>query len=547
MENPPHRPQILSNQSFLQTLDINEEVLLIQKVWKYNSKNKLQERLFIITTKAIYNIYQNFANKLMPALCLIPCFSLVRRRIDITKVVAITISNHGYEFVLHVDSEDDYRLYSAKRSPIIQAINQAYTKEIGDSLLLFYFADEKNLNRYRRTNKGQPLKFSKDCAGFLNEKLLKKRLKALDEGTGIRQEAQTMFNRFDPNENVSVSDFFKLRKLGAGSFGKVYLVRKVSNGRLYAMKSISKEHLNNKGLIGHAEIEKYVLASNESPFLVKLDYSFQTPEKIYFVIDYKQGGDLYERMKKIRRLDEAQAKFYVAETILALEYLHSKEIVYRDLKPENVLIDQDGHICLTDFGTSKYLKDQKVTNTFIGTCDYMAPEIIKCTQNCSYGKSVDWWSLGVFLYELLVGVTPFCSKCNDENRIMDNILTKGVSFPIKSVILSVEVKDLLRKLLEKDPEMRLGAGGVQEIKDHEWFSDIDWNSVAERTMLPPYKPRAEDSNNDISSLESCSLEELEGMKTFRSSRFSSGVKGQGGFQHFNNAVMGMGRKTQDRN
>jgi len=469
--------------------------------------------------------------------------STVRRRIDITKLTGITISNQGYEFVLHVNSEDDYRLYSAKRTQIIQAICQVYTKELGNRSLLVEFANEKNLSKYR--TKGKDLALKK--ANLFEEKALRKRLQSLDEGSEMRLSTQTMFNRYKAKENVAVCDFIKLRKLGEGSFGKVYLVKKIDNERLYAMKSISRELLVNKGLVSHAEIEKFVLASNESEFLVKLDYSFQTPDKIYFVIDYKEGGDLYERFRKLRRFSEAEAKFYIAEVILALEYLHSKDIIYRDLKPENVLIDSEGHICLTDFGTSKSLKDeQKETNTFIGTCDYMAPEIIKSTE---YGKAVDWWSLGVFIYEILVGVTPFCCKSNDENKIMENILNKPVSFPVKNVILSAEAKDLITKLLEKDPEMRLGA---KEVKEHEWFSDIDWNLVLERRMKAPWKPGKVVECNEISSLESVlSSEDYEGESLMQRSRISSPrlKRSQkavgGGFQHFNSVAIG--EKITERN
>jgi len=467
--------------------------------------------------------------------------STVRRRIDIRKLTGITISNQGYEFVLHVNSEEDYRLYSAKRTQIIQTICQVYTKELGNHSLLVYFANEKNLSKYRTKGKDQALK----KANLFEENALRKRLKSLDEGSEMRLSTQTMFNRYKAKENVAACDFIKLKKLGEGSFGKVYLVKKIDNERLYAMKSISKEFLVNKGLVSHAETEKYVLTSNESEFLVRLDYSFQTPEKIYFVIDYKEGGDLYERFRQLRRFSEAEAKFYIAEVIMALEYLHSKDIIYRDLKPENVLIDSEGHICLTDFGTSKSLNDEKETNTFIGTCDYMAPEII---QGNEYGKPVDWWSLGVFIYEIIVGVTPFCCKSNDENKIMENILNKPVSFPVKNVILSAEAKDLITKLLKKDPEMRLGG---KEVKEHEWFSDIDWKIVLERRMKATWKPGKVVECPEISSLESViSSEDFEGESLMQRSRVSSPrmkkSKGPaGGFQHFNSVAIG--EKIMERN
>ena len=207
----------------------------------------------------------------------------------------------------------------------------------------------------------------------------------------------------------------------------------------------------------------------KSPFLVGLHYAFQTPDKLYFVLDFLNGGELYFHLRRKIRFDEKLAKFYIAEVILAIKCLHDSGIIYRDLKPENILLDHTGHIKLTDFGLSKLVEEEKQAFTFCGTPEYLAPEIIK---GKGHDKSVDWWSLGAILYEMLTGRAPFVNK--NKRKILIDVQTKQI---LMRKSFSPEVTDLLNHLLEKDPTMRLGYGKTdyREIMAHPFFAGLDWD------------------------------------------------------------------------
>jgi len=254
------------------------------------------------------------------------------------------------------------------------------------------------------------------------------------------------------------------------------------------MKSMHKEDLIDKKQIEHAKTEKFVLERNECPFLVSLEFAFQTPEKIFFVMEFKQGGELYHHLKNSRRFDEERAKFYAAEVVIALEYLHQIDVVYRDLKPENVLMDEQGHICLTDFGLSKTMKDEEKSTSIAGTPDYLAPEVLS---KAGHGKQVDWWTLGVFIYELIMGLPPFHDRDRRMNQIISNIMHKEVHFSTK-VEVSEDAQDIIKMLLKKDPEERLGKNGAKEIKEHKWFSNINWEELAAKKIVPPFVPEISD-------------------------------------------------------
>jgi len=197
-------------------------------------------------------------------------------------------------------------------------------------------------------------------------------------------------------EAVSAKDFDLLKVVGKGSFGKVLQVRKKDTGRIYAMKILQKKDIVERQEVAHTLSERNVLIQASSPFLVGLKFSFQTPDKLYLVLDYMNGGELFYQLQKETAFSEVRAKFYTAELVLALEHLHKYNIVYRDLKPENILLDGNGHIALTDFGLCKEnVAFDETTNTFCGTAEYLAPEVLT---GQGYGKPVDWWSLGILLY-----------------------------------------------------------------------------------------------------------------------------------------------------
>ncbi|EAS07917.2 Serine/Threonine kinase domain protein (macronuclear) [Tetrahymena thermophila SB210] len=302
------------------------------------------------------------------------------------------------------------------------------------------------------------------------------------------------FYSFDKSKK-SACDFKIVKKIGQGNFGTVYHVYCEADKKDYAMKIIHKNRIRDEKQKQHALNEKNILASNNHPFLLKLYYSFQDDQKLYLITEYVQGGDLYMNMKYKQKFTDREVLFYCSEIIVALEYLHSKGIIYRDLKPENVLLTKQGHIKLADFGLSKIknYKDER-SQSKCGTPDYIAPEIV-LGQN-GHDESCDFWSLGSVIYELYHGYPPFF--CKDKQKQIIDSMNKEVLISKK---LSEEAQDLIRKFLQPNPENRIGSqGGFQEIKSHPFFKNIDWVKV-NNLEIDPIKPiRPETINKEIDSL-----------------------------------------------
>ncbi|XP_077823526.1 ribosomal protein S6 kinase alpha-1 isoform X11 [Macaca mulatta] len=287
------------------------------------------------------------------------------------------------------------------------------------------------------------------------------------------------------SEKADPSHFELLKVLGQGSFGKVFLVRKVTrpdSGHLYAMKVLKKATLKVRDRV-RTKMERDILADVNHPFVVKLHYAFQTEGKLYLILDFLRGGDLFTRLSKEVMFTEEDVKFYLAELALGLDHLHSLGIIYRDLKPENILLDEEGHIKLTDFGLSKEAIDhEKKAYSFCGTVEYMAPEVVN---RQGHSHSADWWSYGVLMFEMLTGSLPFQGK--DRKETMTLILKAKLGMP---QFLSTEAQSLLRALFKRNPANRLGSGpdGAEEIKRHVFYSTIDWNKLYRREIKPPFKP-----------------------------------------------------------
>ncbi|XP_061670730.1 ribosomal protein S6 kinase alpha-2 isoform X2 [Syngnathoides biaculeatus] len=315
---------------------------------------------------------------------------------------------------------------------------------------------------------------SKNAAGFcqLEDDSI---LKEID----ISHHVKEGFEKADP------SQFQLLKVLGQGSYGKVFLVRKirgVDRGQLYAMKVLKKATLKVRDRV-RSKMERDILAEVNHPFIVKLHYAFQTEGKLYLILDFLRGGDLFTRLSKEVMFTEEDVKFYLAELALALDHLHSLGIIYRDLKPENILLDEEGHIKITDFGLSKEAIDHdKRAYSFCGTIEYMAPEVVN---RRGHTQSADWWSFGVLMFEMLTGSLPFQGK--DRKETMALILKAKLGMP---QFLSPEVQSLLRALFKRNPANRLGAGpdGVDEIKSHCFFASIHWNKLYRKEIRPPFKP-----------------------------------------------------------
>eukprot|EP01088_Endostelium_zonatum_P001106 TRINITY_DN1138_c0_g1_i1.p1 TRINITY_DN1138_c0_g1~~TRINITY_DN1138_c0_g1_i1.p1 ORF type:complete len:786 (-),score=193.53 TRINITY_DN1138_c0_g1_i1:234-2591(-) len=285
-------------------------------------------------------------------------------------------------------------------------------------------------------------------------------------------------------ERVKFEDFELIKVVGRGSFGKVIQVRKTDTNRIYAMKILKKETVISHDAIKHTLSERNVLRRLNHPFIVCLKYSFQTEKKLYLVLDYLCGGELFTHLSSVDRFDESRAKFYAAQIVLALGYLHDNKVLYRDLKPENILLDMDGFIGLTDFGLCKEgVGNDDTTTTVCGSPEYLAPEIIR---EEPYGKAIDWWALGTFLYEMLSGWPPFYDE--DPNVMRRKILSEPLCF--NPYIFSKAAISLLTGLLTRSPERRLGSGkdGTKKIKEHEFFRDIDWDRMYAREAEVPFKP-----------------------------------------------------------
>jgi serine/threonine protein kinase len=299
-----------------------------------------------------------------------------------------------------------------------------------------------------------------------------------------------------PKENKAMkpTNFDYLKTIGQGSFGRVFMVRHRGDGRIYAMKVLGKEHIKQRNEVKHVMAERNVLKSNiDHPFLVSLHYSFQTKDKLYFVLDFLNGGELFYHLQRERNFAEPRAKFYAAEIASALGYLHEKSIIYRDLKPENLLLDKFGHVIITDFGLCKEGMDfSKTTNTFCGTPEYLAPEVIL---KKPYNHSVDWWCLGSVLYEMLFGLPPFYSK--NQHEMYERALHQPLSIPSSASPLA---KEILGPLLNKNPAERLGSKrDFEEIRDHAFFASIDWTKLLRREIKAPFVPKVK-SDADTSNI-----------------------------------------------
>ncbi|KAH1026767.1 RAC serine/threonine-protein kinase [Dendroctonus ponderosae] len=293
----------------------------------------------------------------------------------------------------------------------------------------------------------------------------------------------TSISKSTGRRKVTLECFEFLKVLGKGTFGKVILCREKATSKLYAIKILKKEVIIQKDEVAHTQTENRVLRTTNHPFLTSLKYSFQTNDRLCFVMEYVNGGELFFHLSREKVFSEERTRFYGAEIISALGYLHSQGIIYRDLKLENLLLDKDGHIKITDFGLCKEdITYGRTTKTFCGTPEYLAPEVL---EDNDYGRAVDWWGIGVVMYEMMCGRLPFYNR--DHDMLFTLILMSDVKFPRA---LSAEAKDLLSGLLIKDPIKRLGGGpdDAKQIMAHPFFGSINWTDLVLKKIPPPFKP-----------------------------------------------------------
>ena len=487
-----------------------EQIVFSDHVTKINRRDKEQVRVLLITTRAIYN--------LLPT-----NYSKCKRRIPVTLLSSITVSQLSDEFVLHIPDEYDYRFKSGKRDKIAEVINRMYkrmrdeeaagkpqpasplehkepaspTGRKAKSKLHVQYVNESDLSSITLTKQQARMQSREDILRRKQELIVEVGDNDSDAenesnnnddsngdgstGSGHEQKTMEVEQLLNNTDKVRLEDFELLKVLGRGSFGKVMLVRYKRDGKKYAMKILKKKAIIARNQVEHTKAERKILESLQHPFLMTLRFAFQSTEKLYFVLDYYQGGELFFHLKNQRRFPESIARLFVAEIALALGHLHSLGVVYRDLKPENILLDDLGHVCLTDFGLSKDLEYSDKSHTFCGTPEYLAPEIVA---GLGHNQAVDWWSLGILLYELTVGIPPFYSTNVNEmyNKIQHGVLR----FP---PFLSDDCKNVIVGLLNRDPTKRLGASerDVEDIKAMPFFNKMPWDVLMRKEIDSPYR------------------------------------------------------------
>jgi len=286
-------------------------------------------------------------------------------------------------------------------------------------------------------------------------------------------------HQFD--KDLTLDDFDIVRTVGTGTFGRVLVVKYLKTEKFYAIKVQKKSEIVRLKQVQHIKNEKNILTSIDHPYIVNLLASFQDASRIYFVMEFVTGGEMFSHLRRARKFDNERAKFYAAQIVSAFAHLHKHDVIYRDLKPENLLIDHDGHVKVTDFGFAKVVKDK--TYTVCGTPEYIAPEIIRSQ---GHATGADWWALGVLIYEMLAGFPPFFDE--DPFGIYEKILSDApIAFPSH---FHKDARDLIRSLLQHDLTRRFGCmrNGADDIKNHKWFSSINWKKLENREATAPWQP-----------------------------------------------------------
>ena len=453
----------------------NEKVFFSCLVTKYNDLGYRQERSLVLTSHAFYNLKK----------------TKIRRRIAYDTLDALTVSTMSSEFVLHVKNSYDYRLLSfEKKNDIIETILKIMCVERKlCSAFQVYYVPMINLNGVMTThslfNKKKFVRPSEKYLKVMNlEKFLDQEKNENVRKTELRKRTTMLFKKNKKEiKELCIDDFELLKVLGRGAFGKVILAQKRDNKKIYAIKILKKQDIVELDQMEHTKAEKKILQHVNHPFLVGLEYAFQTPEKLYFVMEFMQGGELFQHLRRQKRFGEKQAKFYAACITLGLGHLHNKNYIYRDLKLENLLLDEDGYAKLTDFGLAKFVEKDEVALTFCGTPEYLSPEVIL---GKGHNRPADWWSLGILIYEMLYGIPPFYSS--DVQTMYRKAIREKVVFKKKTSI-SKEAKDIILKLLHKSQKKRLGSQADSlEVLSHPWFDDLDWSKLLEKKLKSPFKP-----------------------------------------------------------
>ena len=467
-----------------------EEIQFSDTVQKINKNGWKQSRNLVLTDKAIYNLKKKE----------------LKRRIDYTKIIGITLSKQSDEFVIHcLEMDYDYQFISQKKKTIVEIIAKNYELIKEEELKLFEI-NVKNLNQFVTTKKEKEKQqsFSKmPKTGQINVKDYLFGNKSKTDVNIFQSKISKKNNSINfKNIQANYEDFEIKSVIGRGSVGKILLAKYIKDGKYYAIKSMRKDQIISEGIADNILVEKNILIKSQCEFILKLSFFFQTPERIYYVTPFIKGGDLYHKLKSEIFFKEDLVRFYTAQIAVALQYLHNLEITYRDLKPENILLDEDGYIKLCDFGSSVIIRGTEKVKNFAGSPEYAAPEIITYS---GHNFMCDWWSLGILIYELLYGNTPFFNM--DKTRMYDLINTGAISFPKfiqiegeekpRNYKVSEDAKNIISKFLEKDPGTRLGRQGLDEIKKHPFFSGINFDDLNKKKIKPPFRPNFSKEEQDL--------------------------------------------------
>ena len=451
----------------------DENIYFSDKVQKKNLSmfSKVQDRNFVITDLAIYNFKNNE----------------LKRRIKIEDLKGITISKLSDQFIIHGNqNEYDYLFISQERTKIISMLQTVY-ENLTNKSLLFCIKNDKDLSKLVVTKKDR----KKNPTLFRIEKKELMSIKEFIDSDGslsinTHPNSQKLEDEFKKNniykEGVSFSDFEIYSLIGKGNSANIYVAN--YNGEIVALKVIDKAYIYLNEMIDKILLEKNILSSfKDEKFLCHMKFFFMTNTKICFVLPFYCGGDLYSLLEANGPFDEATTAFYGVQIAHMLSFLHTKNIVYRDLKLENLMIDENGYLVLIDFGSCKVIEEKtELQCSFDGSIDYMAPEVISGE---GHGMMADWWSFGILIYELLCGKPPFHEGSTE--RILDLISSSNVRFPSKMHISSV-TRDFINRLLKKIPKERIGQNEFQQITTHHFFQSANVNSVVNQKFSPPITP-----------------------------------------------------------
>ena len=474
------------NYSVKTNITREEEIQFSDKIDKINKYSWKQERNIIITNKAIYNLKK---------------FEL-KRRIDLKTLIGITISKNSEEFVIHCSNIDyDYHYSSQRRNIIIEIISKNYELILQTEINLYELSD-KSLNQYVTTKDEKEKKISytrmpKKAKKLNVKEYLFGNTSKTDIGKNKNRNSIIIKQKFK-NIKVNYTDFEIIKVIGRGFIGKIILVKYKKDGKYYSMKMMRKDQIISEELQDNILLEKNILMEAQCEFILSLSFFFQTKERIYYITPFLPGGDLYRKLKSDKFFNEDLVRFYSAQIAIAIQYLHDIGIAYRDLKLENILLDENGYIKLCDFGASIKLHGTEKNFNFAGSPEYVSPEIINY-QGHSFMS--DWWSFGILIYEMFYGFTPFYNI--DKERMFDLILKGSISFPKyynngeKQIEYNVseDAKNLISKLLEKNPGSRLGRKGIDEIKKEPFFYYIDFDDLNKKKLKPLYIPNID--KNDL--------------------------------------------------